>query len=1459
MVAENKEYDSEIKGRIPSPHWDANTMDGDVSLTKEELDSEGHLSSSGGDLEELRETKRQKRLFSWLIPGKAPPIPSEEDRKYYPWHKLMPWTRVFFWWLNPLLYKGYKRTLTGEDLWRLSDEITVERMYEPFEKSYKAQADRAREKYIKKHGSLEGYEAPIYCVLFALFKTFGWQYLLASFYLTLAFCDQSLSPLLSKKLIEFVQDRSLNIEKTYNKGVGYTMGAVAMIWINGLLLNHFFFLTMTTGAQVKAVLTKALFLKSLRLSNHSKRKFTASKIMSFVTTDLARIDLATGFQPVVVCFPIPFGISIALLMVYIGPTALTGIGLFLVSFVLCLLVVVKVYNYRKLVVKYTDERIRMMREAITYIKMIKYYAWEIAYKLQISKVRRSELKILLRIKVLRNIVMAYAMTLPIVISMLSFTTLWAVDSMKQPSKVFSSLSLFTILASSIMLLPYALTTAGDAIVGLRRCAAFLETEEEDEPRYRLTSLNNKGDGELRFLEDRSLPDSVQDNHLEEQFATDEDVVVDIRNADFFWDDLDHYSLRDFSEKSYCNSHSKDTVSQEIEQKENVPLVKESTVSAPLYLSDIPATTNEGEYYNRPGSWGLHEINLTIKKGEFIALTGTIGSGKSSLLAAIAGYMRLGNPGNASFRINDEFVFCSDPWIQNTTVRNNITFSKPLDMKKYSDIIKACCLGEDLKVLPGGDLTEIGERGVTLSGGQKARVNLARACYSGARNYLFDDVISAVDAKVGKNIVDQLFCGFLKGTTRILATHHLSVLEKADRVLFLNADGTVDCGTVSELNESNEQFKNLLGYRKYGDSLQPASEIEYPDLGPDWGITEYQEESEYQNVMKGRNTREEERAVNAINWDIYKKFISLGSGIFRWTAMPIFLLMVTLATFVELFTNTWLSFWTEKKFSSKSDYFYVGWYVGFAFFTVLFAAIEFALLGYFNITSSELLNVKAMQRIMHAPMSYFESTPLGRILNRFSKDTDALDNEIGEELRLFIFPFARIIGIIVLSIIYLPWFAIAVPFFGIAVLFIAAFYQASSREIKRLESTLRSLVFSNFNETLTGIGTIKTYKAEDMFIKKNDASINKMNEAYYISITNQRWLALHLDMVASAFALIICMLCVTGQFNISASSTGLLLNYVFQIVGLLSFTIRAMTQVENEMNSVERLYQYAFRLPEEAAYTKTDFVSPEDWPAVGYIEFKNVSLRYRPHLPLVLKNLDFSIYPNEKVGICGRTGAGKTSIMSSLYRLVELEQGSIFIDGLNIADLGLYDLRSKLSIIPQDPILFRGTIRKNLDLFNQYDDTVLWDALRRSGLLSSSQVEKFSKGKTQEYTENEELSKFHLDLMVDNDGINFSLGERQLIALARALVRTSKVLILDEATASVDLETDEYIQKTITREFRYCTILCIAHRLNTILHYDRILVMDEGRIVQKGTPIHLFKQGGYFRDMCDKANITINDF
>lgn len=351
------------------------------------------------------------------------------------------------------------------------------------------------------------------------------------------------------------------------------------------------------------------------------------------------------------------------------------------------------------------------------------------------------------------------------------------------------------------------------------------------------------------------------------------------------------------------------------------------------------------------------------------------------------------------------------------------------------------------------------------------------------------------------------------------------------------------------------------------------------------------------------------------------------------------------------------------------------------------------------------------------------------------------------------------------------------------------------------------------------------------------------------------------MITSAFALIICLLCVTEQFNISASSTGLLLNYVIQIVGLLALSVRSMTQVENEMYSVERMHEYSFNLPQEAEYMKTDFKPAPEWPQSGYVSFKDVSLRYRPNLPLVLKGMDLNFYPGEKVGICGRTGAGKSSIMTALYRLTELETGSITIDGVDISNLGLHDLRSRLSIIPQDPVLFQGTIRKNLDPFGEHSDNVLWDSLRRSGLLDEQTI-KFCR-RTQYDRANgvgyDDLNKFHLDQVVEDEGSNFSLGERQLIALARSLVRNSKILILDEATSSVDFETDSKIQDTISNEFKQCTILCIAHRLKTILHYDRIIVMDQGNIAEKGTPWALYNQNGIFRQMCDKANITAEEF
>ena len=1410
----------------------------------------------------------ERRWFSWLFSKEVPTVPLPEERIEYASKHANPLQTLLFWWLWPILVKGYKRTLQPNDLWILPTEMTVEDMHKRWEENMQKILEKAEKKHLKKNDDLSNFEWPLWAVPYALYLTFKLQYTMSTILLALSFCCQSLSPLITRRLIDFVEYRYFGIEKTYTKGIAYTIASVALIFINGLLLNHFFHTAMMTGAQSKSILTKALLMKSFGLSSKSRYMFSVGRITSLMSTDLARIDLAIGFQPLVLCFPIPIIVAVVLLLVNIGVASLSGIGLFIVSLIICVMLTKKLFVTRETGVKFTDERIGLMREVLNNLKVIKFYAWELAYKMSITKVREKEMKYLFTIKVLRNFITAYAVTLPTLTSMVSFVTMWATGTNKTPGQVFSSLSLYSILAQAIMLLPIALSTGADALIGFTRCRDYLSAEEyNEELDEKLNASNDKFYiGEAEFKTPRSSAASSMNS------KNSNETLIEIRHANFIWEsfhdelDAELWDVGVKKDKKDKKSKTKKTMEHISVTNEKEDQFNSSGYSKTTVVDSVSSLGSTQAQFP-----GLIDVNLTIKKNEFIIVTGVIGSGKTSLLNAMSGFMKLSNPSTGSIRIKDDLLLCSAPWIQNATVRENILFGRQYDPVKYNQVLYACALEDDLTVLPAGDRTEIGERGITLSGGQKARINLARACYAEAEILLFDDVISAVDARVGRHIVNNLFKGLLKNKTIVLATHQLGIIESADRIVFLNGDGSVDCGTVSELISRNRNFERLIEFTKENEEPESNNNSDYnlnntvangeADALNNLSLSRQRSIVPDQADLTGRTTTDEESATNAISWDVYKKYIELGSGIFGRACIPVFFFLIALATFFQVFTNTWLSFWVEKKFKGKSDNFYVALYVAFAILTVIFTAIEFTMLAYMNNKSAQALNSKAVQNILHAPMSFMDTTPLGRILNRFTKDTDSLDNEIGEQMRLFIFPLATIIGIVILCCCYLPWFLLAVPFLVLAFIFLANFYQGSSREIKRLEATQRSLVYNNFNETLTGMATIRSFKAEDDFIRKNDYFLNKMNEAYYLSIATQRWLCLHLDMITSAFALIICLLCVTEQFNISASSTGLLLNYVIQIVGLLALSVRSMTQVENEMYSVERMHEYSFNLPQEAEYMKTDFKPAPEWPQSGYVSFKDVSLRYRPNLPLVLKGMDLNFYPGEKVGICGRTGAGKSSIMTALYRLTELETGSITIDGVDISNLGLHDLRSRLSIIPQDPVLFQGTIRKNLDPFGEHSDNVLWDSLRRSGLLDEQTI-KFCR-RTQYDRANgvgyDDLNKFHLDQVVEDEGSNFSLGERQLIALARSLVRNSKILILDEATSSVDFETDSKIQDTISNEFKQCTILCIAHRLKTILHYDRIIVMDQGNIAEKGTPWALYNQNGIFRQMCDKANITAEEF
>jgi ATP-binding cassette subfamily C (CFTR/MRP) protein 1 len=479
------------------------------------------------------------------------------------------------------------------------------------------------------------------------------------------------------------------------------------------------------------------------------------------------------------------------------------------------------------------------------------------------------------------------------------------------------------------------------------------------------------------------------------------------------------------------------------------------------------------------------------------------------------------------------------------------------------------------------------------------------------------------------------------------------------------------------------------------------------------------------------------------------------------------------------------------------------------------------------------------------MSFFDTTPLGRITNRFSKDIDIMDNNLTDAMRMYFLTLGMIISVFVLIIVYFHYFAVALGPLFIMFLFSAGYYRASAREIKRHESVQRSFVFAKFSEAVSGVATIRAYGLQKHFSEGVRQAIDNMNAAYFITFANQRWLSVRLDVIGNSLVFVVGILVVTSRFQVNPSIGGLVLSYILSIVQMIQFTVRQLAEVENNMNATERIHYYATQLDQEAPLKLKDV--RDSWPEKGEIIFDDVKMRYRAGLPLVLQGLTLHVQAGERIGIVGRTGAGKSSIMSTLFRMVELSGGSISIDGVNIAEVGLGDLRARLAIIPQDPTLFRGTIRSNLDPFSEHNDFELWAALRQADLVGA------------ETQMDDKSARVNLDTAVDEEGLNFSLGQRQLMALARALVRGSQIIVCDEATSSVDMETDSKIQQTIVTGFKGKTLLCIAHRLKTIINYDRIVVMDQGRIAELDTPIGLYEKNGIFRSMCERSGIRREDF
>ncbi|CCH45644.1 putative membrane protein [Wickerhamomyces ciferrii] len=1301
------------------------------------------------ELETNDEPKGSKRLMTPFLSKRIPLIQSDEERTTFPHKRVNFLSRLFFFWLIPLLNRGYKRTLVFNDLWKLDEESSISVVYEKFKEKLNHLTD-ASTSPTQKLGNWK--------VLKAIVTVFKWEFSKALLLRASANVFQVIAPLLIKYLIQNVELRIIDSSSPVGPGVGFALGIAANLFFNTICLVHATNNTKTIGAHTNSILTRAILEKSISASSKTRFDFPNGKIVSLMSGDIAKINMGITYSAHLLTLPIPIIVGIALLVSNIGAASLAGISLFIIGVPLLTFPAKWMISVRTSASKYTDERISLLREVLDAMKMIKFYSWEDSYEERIIQVRNKEMSYVFKFQYAINSILSMAVSLPTFSSMLAFLTLYAITPKHNPGNIFSSLALFNVLSGFVTDLPMLISFTSAAFVSLKRISEYLEA-----------------------------PDST--SQIENLVPSDPKIALKVENGSFEWENFRN-------------------------------------------------TNDEDHLFN-----GLRNITFDVNKGEFVVIMGSIGSGKSSLLSAVSGLMK---QTSGEISLDGSLLFCGTPWLQNTTVKENILFGNSFDANRYHNTLRNCALEADLKLLPAGDMTEIGERGVTLSGGQKARINLARAVYANKDIYLLDDVLSAVDANVGKHIVEKCLLEQMSNKTRILATHQLSLVSKADKIIFLNGDGSIDVGTQEELHETNPRYRSMMSY-----ALTKNNKKEKSKSGKD--ISEQIETNELNS--DGKLVEDEQKAIDSIPFRIYVQYYQASRGVFGIFALPFLFLSITLSIFVSLFSSVWLSFWVDDKFN-KSNGFYIGMYVGIIILGFIILCVELSGMGYFITEASKTLNLSAVTKILHTPMSFIDKTPMGRILNRFTKDTNSLDNEIGEQLKIFLHLTATIFGILIMCVIYLPWFALALPLLGTIFILTINFYQATSREVKRLEALRRSFVYNNFNEVLSGMETIKCYNSEERFVNKNDRYLDQLNEAYLVTVTNQRWITMVVDTMATAVALIVMLLSLFRVFNISAGSTGLITTSVLNLCESLTSVLLSYSETENEMNSVERLCYYANDLDQEADYHRKDNIPHQSWPQKGAIEFQNISFRYRPELPLVLKNLSVDLKGGEKLGICGRTGAGKSSLMSTLYRLNELSSGKILIDGVDISQLGLHELRSKLTIIPQDPVLFQGTIRRNLDPFNERSDFELWDVLRRCNLIKIDQLNVL----TNQSSNNNQSSanKFHLEALVEDGGSNFSLGERQLIALARALVRSTKILIMDEATSSVDYETDALIQNTISNEFKNCTVLCIAHRLKTIVKYDKILVLEKGELEEYDSPLKLFNNNGIFRDMCNSSGISIED-
>ncbi|KAJ1773796.1 Transporter of the ATP-binding cassette (ABC) [Coemansia sp. RSA 1813] len=1516
---------------------------------------------------------------------------------------------MFFSWMDPMIWLGYKRPLEPNDVYELMPEDRSAYVC--------ARWRREGQAYVRRYGrdtrSLT--RRMFWFFRYRLALQCAWTLVNTIFIFT--------GPFLLKRILGYMEDPTIY---TREQAFWYVAGLLGGGTITTVCQSQALWIGRKIGIQIKAIVIGEVYAKSLHRrdaassessgaassssneeasgastkkdqptkkgdqdatgSDDSENASSLGKITNLMAVDAHKISEVSAYLHFLYQLPAEIVITVVMLYQLLGIASLAGLCT-IVALVPVQWYLVSVWSeFQNQLMKASDRRMGMMNEILQGVRIIKFFAWERQFEKQVANVRGNELSVLRKRYLILTCSIILFFMAPVFVTLATFGVHTMVMGRQlTASVVFTALALFKTLRGPMDQLPDFFSFCLQAKVSIDRVAKFLT--EEDTPKYELTRLTRKV--HTGMVGGRKRP-----SYAEVAGATD----IGFIDASFSWQS-------DIGGNVGSNSHPDEHFA-ELETEVRVPTIVEPLLAGASTSGAVTAAASDVDPNEESvETFQLRQLTANFPVGKLSIIAGPTGSGKTSMLMALLGEMRLisgqlmipgamfnsdvvlnENPLDA-FALHESVAYVAQQaWLLNDTIRGNITFGMPYDEQRYNEVIRMCALARDFEILDAGDMTEVGERGVALSGGQKQRICLARAVYSPARHVIMDDCLSAVDAHTAKHLYEScLMSPYMAQRTRILVTHAVGLTIKGSTMVVVMQDGRIaasgtpmevlQSGKLSEetLREADEEqqnaavraetraagkekaadvgaSKNAIGKRFDGTGGKMASIKTDSATNATDGVKATNGNN---SETKGKLTTEEGWSRGHVQWSVYAAYFNASGGMVFWIAL---IMMFVIKQGLMVAQDWWLREWAASysnngtndvssmansvplsslplhtsgsaadglsvshmpllsqgfsmlsinqqqlpgniatRYSTEGSgnwnkgvdlSYFIGVYALIAIASVVLIFGQSLAQFRASLQASKKLHERLLHTILRAPVRFFDTTPVGRLINRFSKDMETIDQALSSSLAIFLTELISAIAILIVIAVITPAFTLGAILVAGIYWVIGILYLTTSREVKRFESVTKSPIYTQFGETLNGVSTIRAYGQEARFQKTNYRKVDENIRSFIYMWGANRWLSIRVDLVGALVSFMAGLLALTATRRMDAGLAGLSLTYALNFTEHVLWVVRFYSVNEMNLNSVERVVEYLDVDP-EAPVTIPDRVPPADWPTDGCISVEDLVLRYADNLPPVIRGISFTVNPREKVGIVGRTGAGKSTLTLAMFRFMEASAGRIVVDGVDISQIGVGDLRSRLTIIPQDPVLFTGTIRSNLDPFNEHQDDELWLALRRAHLLgeeeadprlvgtsSKSQLRMGLAGssRTSVISDNGTTDSAGgrnsradsrvvalgrtitgLEMAVMENGSNFSQGQRQLIALARALVKRTRVIILDEATASVDFDTDAKIQTTIRTEFTESTLLCIAHRLRTIVDYDKVLVLDHGEVVEYDTPFNLLsKDDGLFRHMCLKS-------